>query len=305
MVPGRLCRRAAHRVRHAVVGCRPPAPGIIGPWFLWKLLIDERHQGRGYGREVVRQIVELVRGQGATELLTSYGPGDGSPAGFYERLGFVPTGAVDADGEVLASLPLDGSLAHPVPLTTGVGSWSPGRTPETHAVHIGDDRSPTLIEGSACPTTLRTTRLHEGHDDTTNDESADEGRPEVPGDHNLFVNDDHGDGRPVVLIHGWPLSSESWSAQLSPLRDAGYRVVAYDRRGFGKSNPGDSYGYDALADDLDNVMSDLDLNDVTLVGFSMGGGEVAGTRRATDSIGLECGLRGGGTAGPAAVRRQP
>jgi non-heme chloroperoxidase len=113
------------------------------------------------------------------------------------------------------------------------------------------------------------------NDEATNDEATDGGRPEVPGDHNLFVNDNHGDGRPVVLIHGWPLSSESWSAQFSPLREAGYRVVAYDRRGFGKSNPGDSYGYDALADDLDNVMSDLDLNDATLVGFSMGGGEVA------------------------------
>lgn len=111
-------------------------------------------------------------------------------------------------------------------------------------------------------------------DDTTN-EASDEGRPEVSGDHNLYVNDDHGDGRPVVLIHGWPLSSKSWSAQFAPLREAGYRVVAYDRRGFGKSNPGDSYDYDALADDLDNVLSDLDLDDVTLVGFSMGGGEVA------------------------------
>jgi len=79
----------------------------------------------------------------------------------------------------------------------------------------------------------------------------------------------------VVLIHGWPLSSESWSEQIPALKEAGYRVVAYDRRGFGKSDPGDSYDYDALADDLDNVLSDLDLTDVTLVGFSMGGGEVA------------------------------
>ncbi len=84
------------------------AAGIIGPWFLWKLLIDHRHQGLGYGREVVRQVAEIVRSQGATELVTSYGLGEGSPAGFYELLGFVPTGAVHAD-EVLASLPLDGA----------------------------------------------------------------------------------------------------------------------------------------------------------------------------------------------------
>jgi non-heme chloroperoxidase len=95
------------------------------------------------------------------------------------------------------------------------------------------------------------------------------------GAHNLYVRDDHGEGRPVVLIHGWPMSNESWSAQDGPLREAGYRVVAYDRRGFGRSGPGDRYDYDALADDLDNVLSDLDLRDVTLVGFSMGGGEVA------------------------------
>ena len=95
------------------------------------------------------------------------------------------------------------------------------------------------------------------------------------GDHNLNVRDSGGDGRPVVLIHGWPLSGESWSEQLPALKEAGYRVVTYDRRGFGKSDPGDSYDYDALAGDLDNVMTDLDLTDATLVGFSMGGGEVA------------------------------
>jgi GNAT superfamily N-acetyltransferase len=93
----------------------PQPPGIVGPWYLWKLLIDHRHQGLGYGHEVVRQIVELVRSQGATELLTSYALGDGSPAGFYQRLGFVPTGAVDDDGEVLASLPLGGSSHTRVP----------------------------------------------------------------------------------------------------------------------------------------------------------------------------------------------
>ena len=95
------------------------------------------------------------------------------------------------------------------------------------------------------------------------------------GAHNLHVRDLGGDGRPVVLIHGWPLSSESWSEQIPALRDAGYRVVAYDRRGFGQSGPGDGYDYDALTGDLDNVMSDLDLTGATLVGFSMGGGEVA------------------------------
>lgn len=79
----------------------PRPPEIIGPWFLWKLLIDHRHQGKGYGREVVRQIVELVRGQGATELLTSHVPGEGGPAGFYARLGFVPTGELDPEGEII------------------------------------------------------------------------------------------------------------------------------------------------------------------------------------------------------------
>jgi non-heme chloroperoxidase len=101
-------------------------------------------------------------------------------------------------------------------------------------------------------------------DDTPHDESA-----------GLHVADSGGDGRPVVLIHGWPLSGESWAEQLAPLRDAGYRVVVYDRRGFGRSDPGDGYDYDHLAGDLDNVLTDLDLRDVTLVGFSMGGGEVA------------------------------
>jgi GNAT superfamily N-acetyltransferase len=87
----------------------PVPPGIIGPWFLWKLLIDHRHQRLGYGQEVMRQIVALIRSQGATELLTSYARGDGGPAGFYEALGFIPTGSVH-EGEVLASLRLDGSL---------------------------------------------------------------------------------------------------------------------------------------------------------------------------------------------------
>jgi non-heme chloroperoxidase len=91
----------------------------------------------------------------------------------------------------------------------------------------------------------------------------------------LQVEDSGGSGRPVVLIHGWPLSAESWIDQIEPLRAAGYRVVAYDRRGFGQSEPGDAYDYDTLAADLDGVLRDLELRDVTLVGFSMGGGEVA------------------------------
>ncbi len=85
---------------------QPQPPEIHGPWFLWKLLIDHSHQGRGYGREVVRQIVRLVRAQGATELLTSHVPGEGSPAGFYARLGFAPTGELDPEGEILLRLDL-------------------------------------------------------------------------------------------------------------------------------------------------------------------------------------------------------
>lgn len=80
----------------------------------------------------------------------------------------------------------------------------------------------------------------------------------------------------MVLIHGWPLSAEAWAPQTAVLQAAGYRVVAYDRRGFGRSDkPESSYGYDTLADDLQRVMLQCDLHDATLVGFSMGGGEVA------------------------------
>ena len=88
--------------------------------------------------------------------------------------------------------------------------------------------------------------------------------------------EDHGAGRPVVLIHGWPLSSKSWEKQVPALIDAGYRVVAYDRRGFGNSaKPAFGYDNDTLADDLHKLMTELDLTGATLVGFSMGGGEVA------------------------------
>ena len=92
----------------------------------------------------------------------------------------------------------------------------------------------------------------------------------------LHVEDSGGSGRPVVLIHGWPLSAEAWQAQVGPLRDAGYRVIAYDRRGFGRSEkPKSGFDYDALAADLSGVLAERDLRDVSLVGFSMGGGEVA------------------------------
>lgn len=92
----------------------------------------------------------------------------------------------------------------------------------------------------------------------------------------LHVEDSAGPGRAVVLIHGWPLSAASWKERVDPLVGAGYRVVAYDRRGFGRSEKPDSgYDYDTLSADLEGVLEDLDLKDATLVGFSMGGGEVA------------------------------
>jgi diamine N-acetyltransferase len=78
-----------------------PSPGILGPWFLWRLLIDEHHQRQGHGRAALRQVVELVRAQGASELLTSYQPGFGEPWPFYERFGFAPTGEIEGDEVVL------------------------------------------------------------------------------------------------------------------------------------------------------------------------------------------------------------
>ena len=87
--------------------------------------------------------------------------------------------------------------------------------------------------------------------------------------------EDHGRGRPVVLIHGYPLNGHSWEKQLPALLDAGYRVIAYDRRGFGASSqPTVGYDYDTFAADLRGLMDVLDLRDVTLAGFSMGTGEV-------------------------------
>ena len=106
---------------------------------------------------------------------------------------------------------------------------------------------------------------------------------EITAHHSLFrntdlhVDDTGGPGRPVVLIHGWPLSGESFKDQVPALQQAGYRVITYDRRGFGRSDKGPlrQYTYDTLTEDLHTLLTELDLTDVTLVGFSMGGGEVA------------------------------
>jgi len=98
---------------------------------------------------------------------------------------------------------------------------------------------------------------------------------ENSGDIELYY-EDHGSGQPVVLIHGYPLSGDSWEKQVPVLLDAGYRVITYDRRGFGKSSqPTTGYNYDVFAEDLRHLVTQLGLQDFTLVGFSMGGGEVA------------------------------
>jgi pimeloyl-ACP methyl ester carboxylesterase len=87
---------------------------------------------------------------------------------------------------------------------------------------------------------------------------------------------DWGTGAPVILIHGWPLDSKSWEYQSRVLADNGFRVIAYDRRGFGRSDwPYEGYEYDTLASDLNDLIEELELEEVSLVGFSMGGGEVA------------------------------
>jgi len=88
--------------------------------------------------------------------------------------------------------------------------------------------------------------------------------------------EDHGTGKPVVLIHGYPLNGASWEKQVPALLSAGHRVITYDRRGFGKSSqPTTGYDYDTFADDLRMLITHLELRQVALVGFSMGGGEVA------------------------------
>jgi non-heme chloroperoxidase len=88
--------------------------------------------------------------------------------------------------------------------------------------------------------------------------------------------EDFGEGQPVILIHGWPLSHRMWEYQISAIVEAGFRCIAYDRRGFGDSDkPWEAYDYDSLAKDLNDIINKLNLKDCIIVGFSMGGGEVA------------------------------
>jgi non-heme chloroperoxidase len=114
--------------------------------------------------------------------------------------------------------------------------------------------------------------------------------------------EDHGSGSPVVLIHGWPLNGDAWEKQTSALLATGHRVIAYDRRGFGRSSkPGIGYNYDTFAADLDALLSALDLTDVSLVGHSMGTGEITryigkyGTKRLRKAVLI-------GTLGPYLVK---
>ncbi|NJQ04723.1 alpha/beta fold hydrolase [Streptomyces lonarensis] len=101
-------------------------------------------------------------------------------------------------------------------------------------------------------------------------------KSERPGVEDVELHyEDSGSGRPVVLIHGWPLNGRSWQAQTDVLTAAGHRVITYDRRGFGESSqPANGYDYDTFAADLAALLEALDVRDATLVGFSMGGGEV-------------------------------
>lgn len=109
---------------------------------------------------------------------------------------------------------------------------------------------------------------------------------ENSGDIELYY-EDHGSGQPVVLIHGYPLSGASWEKQVPVLLEVGYRVITYDRRGFGKSSqPVTGYNYDTFAEDLHKLVAQLKLRDFTLVGFSMGGGEVARYMGKYDSKGV-------------------
>ena len=79
----------------------PEPPHTAGPFFLWKLLVDRQHQGKGYGKQAVEQVIDLIRADGGTELITSYVEGEGNPFPFYAELGFVPRGDRDPEGEIM------------------------------------------------------------------------------------------------------------------------------------------------------------------------------------------------------------
>lgn len=86
---------------------------------------------------------------------------------------------------------------------------------------------------------------------------------------------DYGAGKPVLFSHGWPLDGDMWDSQLNYLAERGFRAIAFDRRGFGRSDqPWNGYDYDTFASDINDLITTLDLQEVTLVGFSMGGGDV-------------------------------
>ncbi len=109
--------------------------------------------------------------------------------------------------------------------------------------------------------------------------------------HTLYVKN-WGAGRPVILVHGWPLSADSWDYHALKIAEAGYRVIAYDRRGFGRSDqPYGDYSYDSLSDDLSDVMTSMEAEDASIIGFSMGGGEVVRymSRHAGRNV-KQCGL---------------
>ena len=112
---------------------------------------------------------------------------------------------------------------------------------------------------------------NDGRDNSPNSTEYIETAPGVE----IYVRD-YGQGKPVILIHGWPLSSDAWEAQIEELVANNFRVIAYDRRGFGKSSqPWDGYDYDTLTDDLHEIIRQKNLTNATIVGFSMGGGEAA------------------------------
>ena len=102
---------------------------------------------------------------------------------------------------------------------------------------------------------------------------------QVPTAHHATINlyyEDYGSGQPIVLIHGWPLTHRAWEGQVQHLVESGYRVISYDRRGFGQSDkPWEGYDYDTLSADLKGLIDTLELEDAIIAGFSMGGGEVA------------------------------